>query len=66
MGPSLYSALKLARSLAEQTGGGGAAATGGGGSRAGGTGSYFSLGQIACIAADCFEALGPSRHRLAA
>ena len=58
MGPSLYNALKLARSLndtagANGTSGGGASS---GGGRAG-AGSFFSLSQISCIASNCFEAL---------
>ena len=47
MGPSLYHALKIARTAAED----------GGGSSRGGAGSYFSLEMISHVAADCFRAL---------
>ena len=53
MGPSLYSALKFARSRNE-TGGGANESLGGG--RAG-AGCYFSIPQIACVASKCFQAL---------
>jgi len=52
MGPSLYSALKAARSQKE-------AATGGRGA----AGSYLTLPQISHIAADCFTALA-HMHRI--
>ena len=59
MGPSLYNALKLARSLNDTAGANGA--SGGTGSSSGGSrasaGSFFSLAQISCIASNCFEAL---------
>jgi len=48
MGPSLYSVLnKLTETNASNAPGGGRA----------GAGSYFSLGQIACVASNCFRAL---------
>ena len=59
LGPSLFSALKSARALAEVQ----PAAAAGSGQPAersvvrSGAGGYFSLPQIANIAADCFEAL---------
>lgn len=55
MGPSLYSALRLSRSINEASSG--ASAPGGGSSSRAGAGCYFSLAQIQCIAANCFEAL---------
>ena len=62
MGPSLYSALKLARihyEASSAAAGGSSSGGGGGGSSSsrGGPGCYFSLEQISCIAANCFEAL---------
>ena len=61
MGPSLYSALKLARSINE-TGGSSAAnapsKSGGASSNSrAGAGCYFTLAQIACVASDCFRGL---------
>ena len=51
MGPSLYSALKSVKSNAEMSQQSGSERW------RGGPGHYFSLGQIAHIAADCFAAL---------
>ncbi len=57
LGPSLFSALKTARTLAEvPTGGAGGPSSERSVVRAG-AGSYFTLPQIASVAADCFEAL---------
>jgi len=61
LGPSLFSALKAARETAEApSAGSSSAALPEAPERSAGrtgTGSYFSLSQIASIAADCFEAL---------
>ena len=65
MGPSLYAALKAANAMPADVDGAAAGPTGDGADcrpHRGGVGCHFTLGQIAHIAADCFEALEHMHH----